>query len=138
MTTRYIGFSDLIQAVYTRLTTHDSTKSYNTYNYVPDDATFPYISIGTPMGTRSGSFSSQDIEGEDNVIMIDVWSDYYGDKECGDMMNDIATAITSSSLSISGYTQILGLIDYYDIMIDDTEPANPIRHGLIRVRFHMA
>jgi len=138
MVTRKVGFNELMKAVYNRLATHDLTKNYNIYNYAPRDASFPYITLGTPIGARSGSFSAQDIPAEENVLILHIWSDYKGDKEASDMIDNIIQAITSSNLSFDSYTELICLFDYADITIDDTEPAKPIRHGIVRFRVHMA
>lgn len=138
MTTRKVGFKELMKAVYNRLDTHNLTKNYSIYNYVPRDASFPYISLGPMIGARSGSFSARDYPAEENVITIHVWSDYKGDKEAAEMIDNIVQAMTSSPLSFDSYTELICLFDYADIMIDDTEPAKPIRHGVVRFRIHMA
>jgi len=138
MVTRKVGFNELMKAVYKRLDTHNLTKNYTIHNYAPRNASFPYITLGTPIGARSDSFSAQDIPAEENVLTIHVWSDYKGDKEASDMIDNIVQAITSSNLSFDSYTELICLFDYADITIDDTEPAKPIRHGIVRFRVHMA
>lgn len=138
MATRKIGFYELMKAIYTRLTTDPLTSGYTVYNHVPDDADFPFISYGQPYGGRSASFSAQDIAAEDNTVTIDVWSDYEGDKEVAQMMDNICQALDGSVLRPTGYTQLTGLLDYTDIIIDETEPAKILRHGIIRFRYNMA
>lgn len=138
MATRKIGFTKLMTGLYTLLTTDTLTSSYNIYNHVPDNASLPYISLSSPIGVRSSSFSARNIAAEENTIMIHIWSDYKGDKECADMMDNICQAIDGSGVTIASYTNIITLIDYYDIILDTTEPAQPVRHGVMRVEFHMA
>ena len=143
MGTRKIGFSLLLNAVYDRIDTHALTSTYRVFDYVPkdDDAIntdFPFVTIGEVYGGRSYSFGAQVHESEDNVITVHVWSDYKGKKECADMLNNIVQALTSSDFAFAGYTMLLKLVDDYSIIIDDTEPANPIYHGIIRFRQHMA
>lgn len=137
--TRKLGFTALIKAVYTELKADSLTKSYNIYNEVPDNASFPYIVIGTPLGGRSASFGNKDVEAEENVIIINVWSSYRGDKEASDIMNNVTQALTNATLSITGYgSPFLFLLDYADILKDDAEPARILRHGLLRFIAHMA
>jgi hypothetical protein len=76
MTTRKIGYVALGTALYSRLTTHDLTKNYTIYDYVPDNATLPYIVIGEHIGTRSSSLGAADTPGEDNIVIIHIWSKY--------------------------------------------------------------
>jgi hypothetical protein len=142
MTIRKLGFSALMVAIYGRLTTHDLTKTYTFYNHVPRTAAMPYHVISKPVGTRSLGFTTRDTEAEDNVIYIDSWIDEAsgeGDKVCADRMNNITQAITSSSLSITGYhPPARAILDYSDIVKDDSEISRDVRHGTQRFRFEMA
>jgi len=138
MPTRVLGLSVLEAAVYTRLTTHASTSSYSTYAYVPEDTAMPYIRIGDYMGIPSTSFNNRDFPNEDSFVTIHIWSDYLGNKQCLDMMNDIVTAVFSSNLSITGYeTPFLTTLEMSDIITDDSNPNEIKRHGVIRVRISM-
>jgi hypothetical protein len=132
------GGSALLAAVYTRLTTSGLTSTYKTYNYVPTSATFPYIMIGGMIGGKSAAFTSTDIKGEDLVCHAHVWSNYQGDSECATMMNNIVQAITITDLSISGYTTLIGIADFEQILIDETVPGQLLRHGIVRFRFQIA
>ncbi len=139
MTTRKLGFSEFIHAIYDRIDTGTLSSTYAVYGYVPPGTAMPYVSVGNPMGVISNSFSSRDTEAEENVINVHVWSKYQGDKECADMMNNIIQDITGTALSITNYsTPFLVFLDYSEILIDDTDPNNIVRHGVLRFRFHMA
>jgi hypothetical protein len=138
MALRRLGFEELINAIYDRIDTDVLTSAYRVYGHVPDDATLPYVVVGSPMGTRSASLGATDIEGQDNIIHIHVWSDYYGEKEVTEMMDNIVQAIHGTTLTITGYTPVLPLYEYSDVILDETESARPIRHGVIRWRIHMA
>ena len=136
MTTRKLGFTALMTAIYDRLKAHALTKDYRIYNRVPPYIQFPYIRIGSPLGGRSAMFSSRDTEAEDNVVNIHVFSDADHDYEAADIMSNIIQAITSSDIAIAGYSNKYLYLDHAEIFVDDTEPAKPISHGLIRVRCH--
>ena len=138
MAIRKIGFYPLMKAIYTRLTTDPLTSGYTITNKIDHDLDFPFISYGRPYGGRSASFSAQDIAAEDNVVTFHIWSDLDGDKEASQMMDNICQALDASALTPTGYTQVLGLLDFYDIITDETEPAMVLRHGILRYRFHMA
>lgn len=139
MATRKLGFSLLSKAYYTRLTTDALTSAYSIYDYVPDNTAMPYIVIGEMIASRSGIIGAADTEGEENTVVIHVWSDYKGDKEVADMMNNIIQAIHATALTISGYTDVMkAMLEYSDITVDDTETAEPIRHGVLRFAHHMA
>lgn len=142
MPTRELGFAALMTAVYARLTTHALTNGYAFYNAVPRTATMPYHVIGKPMGKRSDGFTTRDSEGEDNVFQIDSWLDEtsgVGDKACADIQNNIMQALTSSTLSVTGYhSPARFVLEYVDIILDPENPELKIRHGILRFRCEMA
>jgi len=141
MTTRKLGFSALLVAVYERLTTHALTLTYAFYNHVPPNTAYPYHVIGKPMGVRSARFETRDTEAEDNAFQIDSWVDKTsgaGDKACSDRMNAIIQALTSSALSIMGYNAIHLYLDYSEIMLDPDHPELLLRHGLLRFRIDIS
>jgi alkaline phosphatase len=135
---RGVGIKPLMEAIYDRLTTHALTSDYTTRNIVPrivDGLSFPYVTMHSPTYAVSGDYSARDQEAEDIAVEIHVWSDRNSDSEAAEMMNNIARAMDSSALTITGYSYIRGYMDFGDIMVDDTESARPIRHGVIRYRF---
>lgn len=139
MTTRKLGFTPLLKAIYDRIDTYTLTSTYRVYNFAPTNAPLPFITFGSPIGTRSDSFSSRDTQAEENVVTVHVWSSYAGDKEAADMMNNIVQALTSSALTITAYfNPFLALLDYADLVLDESIPTEPVRHGILRFRFHMA
>ena len=139
MPIRKFGGAELIKAVIARLAADSLTGDYSVYDYIPDDASLPYIRISIPMGTKSSKFGSRDYEAEENMLVIDIWSDYLGDKEAADMMNNTVQALTGSTpLSITGYTtppQVL--LEYSELVVDDSEPGVIVRHGIQRYAIHM-
>lgn len=141
MPTRKLGFSALLTAVYGRLITYTSTKTYAFYNHVPDNTAYPYHVIGKLMGVRSAGFETRDTEAEDNAFQVDSWMDKTsgeGDKTCADRMNNIIQALTSSALSITGYNAIHLYLDYSEIMLDPDHPELLLRHGILRFRQDMS
>ena len=139
MPARKFGGAELIKAVIARLAADALTSSYSVYNYVPDTATLPYIRVAVPMGGRSEKFGSRDYEAEENMIVLDFWSDYLGDKEAADMMNNVVQALTgTTALSITGYPAPYQVIlEYSELVPDDSEPGVVVRHGIQRYAIHM-
>jgi hypothetical protein len=135
MAIRQIGISAVEAAVYTRLTTSAYMTGYTTkvYNFVPDGTAMPYIRFGDAIDGRDSMFSSRDNAPEEIAFNVHVWSNYAGDKEAGDIMTVVCQALESSDLSVTGYSTLWNArLDYSEIMIDDTEPARPVRHGVMR------
>jgi len=139
MPARKFGGAELIKAVITRLKADALTSSYSIYNYVPDTATLPYIRVAAPMGGRSEKFGSRDYEAEENMLVIDIWSDYLGDKEAADIMNNVVQVLTgTTALSITGYpAPYQVLLEYSELVVDDSEPGVIVRHGIQRYAIHM-
>jgi len=141
MPTRKLGFSALLTAVFTRLTTHALTSAYAFYNHVPENTSYPYHVIGKIMGVRSAEFETRDTEAEDNAFQVDTWMDRtsgLGDKACADRMINIIQALTSSALSFLGYNAIHLYLDYAEIMLDPDHPELLLRHGVLRFRQDMS
>lgn len=141
MATRKLGFSPLLKAIYTRLTTNALTSGYTFYNHVKDGAKMPYVTFGTPIGIRSISFTTKDTEAEENVITIHVWSkgdDAEGDKQASEYMDNVVQAILGSSLTITGYNSpYKATLDMAELFIDDSNPLCLARHGVMRFHFIM-
>jgi len=122
MTTRKLGFSALLKAVYKQLTDIPlicNGKTLLFYNHVPQNTAYPYHVVGKPMGVKSAEFTTRDTEGEDNAFQIDSWVDKtsgLGDKACSDMQDSIIQRLTSSALSITGYYNIHFYLDYAGIL----------------------
>ena len=129
-------------ALYTRLTTHASTSAYTFTNHADRDQAMPYHVIGKAMCTESLSFTTRDTEAEEIMIQIDSWFDEdsgLGDKACADAQNNIAQAITSSALAITGYyDSISAKLDYADIITDPTDETEKTKHGITRFRFQIS
>lgn len=138
---RKLGFKPLLEAFYARLNTHALTMAYRVYNKgnVPNNVAWPYIAFGTPLGKIDDIFTTRDTDSEDNIIIVDIWSDYLGDTEISEMMDNVVQAIKSSPLAITGYyNPPLDFLDYADVIDDDTESGRPVKHGLLRFRFHIS
>ena len=63
--------------------------------------------------------------------------------EVAQMMDNVSQALDLDNLdgialTIDGYTQVILTLDYADIIADDTEPAEIIMHGILRIRCVMA
>ena len=141
MPTRKLGFSALLTAVYSRLTTHALTNTYGFYNHAPQNTAYPYHVIGRIMGVRSAEYETRDTEAEDNAFQVDSWVDRtsgLGDKACADMQNNIIQALTSSALAIVGYNAIHFYLDYAGIALDPENPELGLRHGILRFRQDMS
>lgn len=143
MPDRRIGFYPLLKGIYDRISAHALTSAYRIYNTTaPANTAYPYITYGTPYGGKYLG-SAADIPLGDNIVLIHFWSELDTDKEVAQMMDNVSQALdldnlSGTALTIPGFTQVILTLDYADIMVDDTESAKIIRHGILRIRCVMA
>lgn len=133
--TRKIGISAVNSAVVTRLKTNALTIAYaaKIFNHVPAGTAMPYIHVMGYLSRPSAMFASRDFAPEDISFEVHVWSDYRGDKEAADLMDLICQALTGTAISVAGYTNLYKCaMDYSNIMTDNAEPTQPVRHGICR------
>jgi hypothetical protein len=133
--TRQIGISAVLAAVVSRLKTDANTIAYaaKIFNNVPQSTAMPYIRVGEFLDRPSAMFGSRDLAPEDVSFQVHVWSDYQGDYETATMMNLCTKAITGTRFSITGYTTLYNaVLEYSDVMVDDSVPDAVCRHGVMR------
>ena len=138
--TRQIGISAVNAAVVTRLKTDANTLAYATkiFNNVVTGTAMPYIHVTGYMDRPSAMFASRDYTPEEVSFQVHVWSSYAGDKEAADIMNLISKALTATAITVTGYTNLYKCsLDFADILIDNTNPAALVRHGVCRFMLHI-
>ena len=98
------------------------------YDEVPQDSSYPFISLG--YGTAI-DYSTKDVDGGEFTLVIDVWSQYKGAKECKQIMDKVHDLLHDSSLSVTGFNLINLRYEFSDIIRD---PDGVTRHGVMRFR----
>jgi len=137
---RQIGISAVNTAVVTRLKTDANTLAYATkiFNNVVTGTVMPYIHVTGYMDRPSAMFASRDYTPEEVSFQVHVWSSYAGDKEAADIMNLISKALTATAIAVMPYTNLYKCsLGFADILIDNTNPATPVRHGVLRFNLHI-
>lgn len=81
------------------------------YDDVPEDAVFPYITIGAFTCKRLADKTS-DIW--DASIQLHVWSNHNGKAEINAVADDIATVITSVAIEAPGFAVISQDVDFFE------------------------
>lgn len=133
--TRKIGISAVNTSVVTRLKTDSNTIAYvaKIFNNVPNGTAMPFVHVTGYLDRPSAMFASRDFAPEDVSLQVHVWSDYAGDYEAATYMDNICRALTNARLSVEGYTNLYNaVLEYSDILIDNSEPSRPVRHGVLR------
>ena len=108
--------------------------SATVYDFVPDqdpgkpDDHFPYVVIGRD---QSFAFDTDNWNGENITVEINVWSSYKGKKETKEIMAEIDALLHKQSLSASG-VNVLDCLRTYAV-IPNTGASN-YTNGICRYR----
>lgn len=122
------------KALYKLLKTHEQTIGAKTYDFVPDEAELPFITLGNTVTTNIGTKTEDDTKIE---IQINIWSEYKGKYQ----INNIAERIINLLMSKDGYLDCTadGFIAYrqaintYEAYPEDAEGYN----GVIALEVHV-
>lgn len=126
-----VGQFQLQQALFTKLNSDNTltdTLGAAVHDDVPASITYPFINIGADSVLEYGEKSS---DGGEHTVVIDIWSQYKGSKECKQIMDRIHDLLHDSSLSVSGFNHINSRFEFSDILRD---PDGVTRHGVMRFR----
>lgn len=97
---------------------------YTVYDYVKEDAKFPYVRISSALDKPNKTKTSK---GNSIKQYIDVFSDYKGFKEVKEITNHIVNKL--DGLNISGYDFTL---DYTTILQEEYKPLGGVNKGTIQ------
>lgn len=86
------------------------------YDDVPEEAVFPYITIGAFTCKRVADKTS-DIW--DASIQLHIWSNHNGKAEINAVADDIATVITSAAIGAPGFAVISQDVDFFEAFPED-------------------
>lgn len=98
------------------------------YDYVPQNAAFPYLTLGD---TRAENFDTKDGVGINQLITLHAWSRYRGQKEMKDILKAVNLALHRSSMTVSGYNFTDCRFESAETFLDDDGLTY---HGLCRYR----
>lgn len=92
-------------AVYGKLTGHAPLMALVTgvFDEVPEDAAYPYVSLGSIIETASDAHNRQGLE---TFLTIHVWSDYPGKAQGADIFAALDTALDRQPLTVAGFTDV--------------------------------
>ena len=118
--------SELQKAVYARLNTGLTTPVYDS---PPQDAAFPYVTIGD---TAHAPFDTDNSVGSEVLMSVHVWDNYNGNKRILGLLDEIYSLLNRQPLAVTGYNVL-------DVMYD-ASPApfldadGKTRHGVSTFR----
>lgn len=119
-------------AVYTRLTADEQLAALITgiYDYVPEDAVFPYVTVGEAIETPDNTVAGL---GRQTVITLHVWTRARGHAKGLTIAARITALLDHQPLTIPGSAHIATRYEFGQTLIDP-EPPGDVRHVVLRYR----
>lgn len=104
----------VIQALYTVLTNDTTLMALisGVYDRVPEDAAFPYLTLGEVSTRDHSGVASTVLE---HTLTLEVWSRYRGGKQALDIMNRLHTLLDGGVLILTSQTFVGMRYDTSDI-----------------------
>lgn len=103
--------------------------SLTVYDRVPQDAEFPYVTIGHD---TTIDWSAKNMSGQEVTTTVHTWSQYAGKKECKETMDAVLQAVTNAAITISDFNIVSCALDFSQVL----EESDGITcHGIQRFRF---
>jgi hypothetical protein len=91
-------FTELHRALYERL---KNSLSVEVYDYVPDDAEFPFVNVGELNSVALSTKDEKSVDLYEVTSTIHVFSRYLGMKEVEDLSSEVIQAVLSRPLQLS-------------------------------------
>ncbi len=99
------------------------------FDNVPDNQTFPYVTIGEISMNHMGGY---EFDGFDGDYVVHVWSRARGRKETQLILNRLYTLLHTTDLTLAdGFNTMVNTCDVNEILID---PDGVTYHGIQRYR----
>lgn len=121
-------FFELQKAIFGRL----AVLSCPVHDAVPQNASFPYVTIGEDTAIDWGSKTSN---GQEVTVTLHVWSRYNGYAEAKLIGGEVIELITVVPLIMAGFTADPARLDLQEFIIDSDGIT---RHGIIRFRLFIS
>ncbi|GAA1469948.1 DUF3168 domain-containing protein [Nocardiopsis exhalans] len=130
--------ADIQTALYQRLTAPDADLGAAVYDYVPepDDASWPYVTIGEAIETPA---NAHDFLGRDTTLYLNVWSRYRGFAEANAVANQLTALLDHRPAELNvGPGQYVTSVrfEFSQTLRDGEDPR--IRRVAIRFRIRTA
>lgn len=95
----------LQQAIYSKLTADAPLSALvsGVFDEVPENQTFPYVSIGSITEVQSDSHSQRGLAVD---VVLHVWSTYRGNKQAADIVAALDTVLDRQPLTVAGYRDV--------------------------------
>ena len=81
------------------------------YDFVPQESTYPYVTIGDDDYKWWGAMG---LDGGEYVVQVDVWSQAEGRSECKTLLGLVAAVLHNGSLTVASNTHISTRLQFQD------------------------
>ena len=113
-----------------QVTRIEANTDYTVYDAHPENAVFPYVTMGE---ITARDWSDKSADGTEVHSTIHIWSQYPGRKEADEMSDAILQALTSSDLDLSpNFRASFDRLDSYNLIID---LDGVTRHGILIIKY---
>lgn len=119
---------ELQAAMVSALTGSPSPTSGRVYDSVPENPTFPYISLGDLQVLPD---KAQCIDGVEVFPQVDVWSRKNGYEECKAIVKEVMAMLDDQAISVSGFQVVVFEHENTQYLRD---PDGKTRHAAITFR----
>jgi hypothetical protein len=122
----------LQQAVYSRLSGDAAlaTMGAAVYDEVPQDAAYPYITLGDVTETSNDTMGRT---GRDVTLTIHIWSQYPGSKQAKEVYGRLDELLDRWTPTVTGWNAVQMQQEFFESFRD---PDGITRHGVARYRIH--
>lgn len=124
---------ELQKAVYSKLTGASITDYAGNaitgvFDEVPTGTAYPYVVIGDETATN---ISAKDKDLHEHTLTIHIWSQYRGNRDIKEIMEQVYTALNDVDYTVSGAS---GVNLKHEFQTTLTEGDGITRHGVMRFR----
>lgn len=98
------------------------------YDHVPQDPTFPYITVGD-IETRD--WSTQTRRGHEHIMTLHVWSRYSGRKEVHDLIAEVERVLDGNGPALDDHSLVNLRVVFWTAL---RETDGETYHGVVRLR----
>lgn len=122
------------KALYKVLKKNEATIGASTYDFVPDDANLPFITLGATTTEDIGNKTQDDTKIE---IQINIWSEYKGKYQINNIAERIINLITSQEgyldCTEDGFQVYHQEVKIYEAYPEDATGYNAVINFLVKV-----
>lgn len=124
----------LQQAMYSRLSGDSeltSTLGAAVYDFVPDSAAFPYVTIGDVTEAPNDTMGRT---GRDMTVTVHTWSQAEGNKQVMQIADRVDDLLDRWSPTVTGWAAVQMLHEFFETFRD---ADGVTRHGVSKYRIHI-